>query len=688
MPLGERPFDEAQEDLQVQDLDEETARLPLMPNSVRSILRNPKTPGTGQSVRFHGKDAFKVISPDQSMNTEPSSQMTIPAVATAHQQAYDKLTLMERLQNANQKTSPPISAASKASSTSSRSSHPSITEVFSMLTQDISASSLPSNDHPSSARPMSPPNFGELSPIHPALGTDGKRVIFDSPELDISSISTHGRHAFSSTPFRPRNKKVKADVNKSGAPEVEKGSDSGHSRTQSLSFGTSVFFSAASKDKQQERSSIASSLASEQSTESLSRATRDSWKHSRALSDTVFHSMLRSSSKTSDTPQAIEGPFAGTNPPLSPPPDPFNAKANTYYTPQTMIPTTPPPGTLIKKIQKASKQESIIANLQTQLTLQTELCNQYETDLRTRDEMLEMLNKRVGGMEKEDYKRRSALRQWKKKVAELEKSCRYLEDEIDNSRQESMERSVLDETSGETLRILQRQVTSLERERGAWKQQEGVLREEIQTLEKLVKERSDDIQQLNEALWNREETEKELKDGLKAARKHVEGYGNLGSNEQGRGSEWGKTKEELLAHLEILSTAKDALEVTISQLRKQLGNRDQEYALLKSELEAQWSHTEKASDQVQALRQDKENLKQERDNLNQDVKDAETKIANMEVDWNESENKRNELEQEYQELWSLKESLERDKEEVRNFWVIEKIILDDTFIPARGPDAS
>jgi hypothetical protein len=41
--------------------------------SVRSILREPNTPGTGQSVRFFSRDAFKVISPRASTASSPAN---------------------------------------------------------------------------------------------------------------------------------------------------------------------------------------------------------------------------------------------------------------------------------------------------------------------------------------------------------------------------------------------------------------------------------------------------------------------------------------------------------------------------------------------------------------------------------------------------------------------------------------
>ncbi|KAG6370371.1 hypothetical protein JVT61DRAFT_12185 [Boletus reticuloceps] len=143
-----------------------------------------------------------------------------------------------------------------------------------------------------------------------------------------------------------------------------------------------------------------------------------------------------------------------------PQPDPFHTDATTYYTHQS--PPTPPPGA---HSRTASREEDMIWSLRTQLALQQEMCAQFEVDLGARDELVEALTIRLDASEKENDKRKSVLRSWKKKAADLEKLCRHLEEEVDNSRQESMERSIMDEASGEALRQLHRQISQLEREK-------------------------------------------------------------------------------------------------------------------------------------------------------------------------------------------------------------------------------
>ncbi|KAJ7074356.1 hypothetical protein C8F01DRAFT_20660 [Mycena amicta] len=107
--------------------------------------------------------------------------------------------------------------------------------------------------------------------------------------------------------------------------------------------------------------------------------------------------------------------------------DPFGVHSKTYYTPQTMIPTTPPNGTS-RHVRRASKEESIIFSLQAQLAMQNELRGQYEADLRARDELVAVLRKKLEEAEEEDAKKRKFLKAWKRKVLELEKTCRMLDE--------------------------------------------------------------------------------------------------------------------------------------------------------------------------------------------------------------------------------------------------------------------
>jgi hypothetical protein len=81
------------------------------------------------------------------------------------------------------------------------------------------------------------------------------------------------------------------------------------------------------------------------------------------MSNTVFQNMLHSSSSQPRRPEADINDKSTTSIVVysgaASEPDPFSANANTYYTPQTMIPATPPKGT-VKHARKTLKEESLI----------------------------------------------------------------------------------------------------------------------------------------------------------------------------------------------------------------------------------------------------------------------------------------------------------------------------------------
>ncbi|KAJ7809117.1 hypothetical protein B0H14DRAFT_3151707 [Mycena olivaceomarginata] len=74
-----------------------------------------------------------------------------------------------------------------------------------------------------------------------------------------------------------------------------------------------------------------------------------------------------------------------------------------------------------------------IVAMQTQLALQTALCGQFETDLRARDELVAVLGSKLTEVlqARARAKRPGVLRAWRKKVEELERACRVLEEEAE-----------------------------------------------------------------------------------------------------------------------------------------------------------------------------------------------------------------------------------------------------------------
>ncbi|KAL6299306.1 hypothetical protein BKA93DRAFT_606308 [Sparassis latifolia] len=359
---------------------------------------------------------------------------------------------------------------------------------------------------------------------------------------------------------------------------------------------------------------------------------------SRALSDTVFRSM-RPEEDIKDESSAVVV-YAPPEQEKEKEKDPFGANATTYYTPGTIVPPTPPQP---MHVRTASKDEDIIWSLRTQLALQSELCVQFEVDLGARDELVRVLGARLEASEEECERRKNAVRSWRKRVSELERCVRGLQDEVDRSREESVERSMMDEASGEALRMLHRQIEELEREKSS-----GV----------------EELKKTREELQRRDRSEQELKAGIKAAKEEMEQMGKqednkdtLKQDDTQRMVAWEEERAQLVRMNDALRNEQISLQSQLANAREETLRKESEMSVVKSELEAQWKHTETSGGKEQELVRERDSLKAEVDALNE-------RISGMEVDWNQTENKKDELESEIQDLWTAKEELEHERNDV------------------------
>ena len=306
---------------------------------------------------------------------------------------------------------------------------------------------------------------------------------------------------------------------------------------------------------------------------------RPSARHSNASQDliTPMWSKISSALKQWEGSDSDQDHPDSQSTPRNSPPDPFRANATTYYTHQT--PPTPPPG----HSRTASREEDIIWSLRTQLALQQELCAQFEIDLGARDELVEALTIRLEASEKENDKRKNVVRTWKKKAAELEKMCRHLEEEVDQSRQESVERSIMDEASGEALRQLHRQISQLEREKND-------IEGERNSLAQTVDDADAEINRLRERLGDTDEAS-------------------------------GEALRQLHHQVSRLEREKGDLEVERNNLAQAVEEADAEITKLRGEISA----TDEASNeairqlhsQISQLEQERNHLQVERDALAQ-----------------------------------------------------------------------
>ncbi|KAJ6547149.1 hypothetical protein B0H19DRAFT_1379488 [Mycena capillaripes] len=607
--------------------------------SVRSILREPNTPGAAKNVRFFARDA-DTVTPEQSAGAEPQ-----PVISRS---TPPEDTFMSG------STSSAFGQPRFASS-SRRSSRPSVAEIF------------------------SPPVAITDSPVRQGKAPHLMNFFDELDVAPISSLST-GLHvpnsdlpdALTSTPYRDGGKDSNGDA-EIGPPNSAKGSTQrrsrnkppqlsiSHDRSASFSFAKSAFRPIDDSDSKRSSSGKSSSISD---TDSImtSSSSSPSLSRSRSISDTVFMSMMRgSSAKALETTSSSSSDLAVQQDRNAAQPDPFSANATTYYTPQTMIPTTPPKGES-RHVRRASKEESIIFSLKAQLDLQTELCGQFKADLRSRDELVEMLVKRLAEADEEDAKKRKFLKSWKKKVAELEKTCRFLEDELEGSRQQSMERSVMDEASSEALRMLHRQISELEREKGGWKRTESVLREEVRRLETLAGERRNEAARLRESLGSlsqkdgkQKEQERMVEEALKCTVAALE-KSSEEEKQRHNAFEMGWQVEN-----EALRRDNVGLVNEREDFQRQLMARDDEIAALKAELSVTRDRADKAAKSFEATEAGKCALAMERDSLKLQVIKLQEKKVVAEV----AEQKVLELEDDLQGLWDVKSSLEKERDQLK-----------------------
>ena len=590
-------------------------------NSLRSILREKNTPGTGQSVRFFSRDAYKVITPNSSAQ---SSELDDPSFFT-------------RLQLAGKNTAPGRSETTR----------PSAREIFSNSTNELATPVSPidpsrTHDINSLMMPIPPPNLSNIFDLsreqqlptifsgeHPTLQVNAVEIQDESSSISIPSPGPESLLQASAFPpeFSASNPKLPGDETNFFSPMDELNSPTSP-LNRPFNFGGPVFrplpllpTEAPLPSTPTESSRTPSIISDKRSSKSSESTSIRKPSRSRALSDTVFQAMIRSTSTSSSK---------GSVPELDindksihdvsfdkPEPDPFSIDATTYYTPGTMMPPTPPQ---LTHARTASREEDLIWSLRTQLAIQQELNVQYEVDLSARHDLVSSLTSKLELADKDKAQRNNALRTWKKKVQELEKVCQQLEDECERSRQESFERSVMDHASGEALRELHRVITRLEREKV-----DG---------EKVSQER---IKKLADELKRREESEKCLKEGINDAKEQMEIMSGRDEEEVERQRQrtvsllWNQEREELIREVEELENKILDLTGKPSEGEKMA----QQHAVLQAELEAQWKNTE-------TMVEENTELKKSRDALQQ-------KVTDLEGDWNESENRKLQLEAEVEE---------------------------------------
>ncbi|KZW02830.1 hypothetical protein EXIGLDRAFT_744347 [Exidia glandulosa HHB12029] len=316
-------------------------------------------------------------------------------------------------------------------------------------------------------------------------------------------------------------------------------------------------------------------------------------------------------------------------------------------------------------------QDQIISALRTMIAAQQEIAIQFDIDLEARDEAVDILTAQLARAKedrnawRDEAERRAAShKRLKGKVGELEQLCRSLEEDVEKSREESFERSIMDAASGSALQHLHQTLHELESARSALDGQvrdaEIRLEREIERVQALTRDNDDlrenedhlrkdlarsrdaevqldtRVRELEAELERRTETEtsfreetsqlEELRSQVLAARER-EADGQTGFESlMTRIRDLQQASEDVKQHwrerqaaweeerLLIQQDAKDRigkLNAEIDSLRKKndalqtdVESKDGELANLTEELEAQWKHAEEATERITALRRD------------------------------------------------------------------------------------
>ncbi|KAJ7875767.1 hypothetical protein B0H14DRAFT_3437013 [Mycena olivaceomarginata] len=395
----------------------ELPRAPLRAED--SPLKDPAT-GTRQDGRFFSRDAYKVLS----LDTPHQFAMT-HAFNTPVAPPDDAQTFLERLQ-------------SNASSSSMLSFASSVTPK-SESTSDTSQLLLP-----------------QLEGWHlqPLAAPDFSANLFDmSQELPIlppsETQSQRGANGMTSTPYRRKGKGKGQELDleplllahpddfyaQEKTPRL-----AAHDCSNSFSFGNTMFYSLAHGERSSATSTssvavradggVESSPASAKNNSTASSPRPGTGMESPSLSSVASRRPEADINDESDLVIHADGNSANKHT-HTPEQDSFSAHAHTYHTLQTDA--TQALGVSNTDTGTDRDRDGEIVALQTQLALQTALCGQFETDLRARDELVAVLGSKLTEVlqARARAKRPGVLRAWRKKVEELERACRVLEEEAE-----------------------------------------------------------------------------------------------------------------------------------------------------------------------------------------------------------------------------------------------------------------
>lgn len=681
--------------------------------SVRSILRDRNTPGSGQNVRFFSRDAYRVISPNTTA-TNSTDNTGNPANAADN-------PFMQRIQE----MSPDRDAgATSGDTTRYLSANSSPGNMFSPASVYASPNSAGFENYPTATStpyvtpegsqalsqgnmPPPPPQLAgmfEGHGIRPIRATGEGALRDDAVEVDefgrpvVRSMSptTVGARTAGAITVQTENRvsshSTASSMSIATPNSVVGGSQTSVHRLSDVDDGR--FYSASEEGGEKHTISgrAASSLGiakvfKRESTES--RNTKLDFPGSggnnassrvRALSERVFSRPVTDGTKENKVNPDDATPQADKEP------DPFSADASNYYNAAAGFPKTPPrighvrTDSVVSGVSMASGRSvsavshhsgsgsrsshgsarqygltdediKIINALRTQLAFHQDLATQYEADILARDAHAALMTQKLQAYEAEAEKRAKAMRGMRKRVAELERAAAALEEQAEKNALENFERNVFDGASGDALKSLKEQMLEMEREKNE--------------LERREKEASAECSRLAGELRKKEEMLAEAKRRMQTG--SIPGFAGDKSLEDFQ-LELSRAQQESAQHQEIqLAWAEEQARLTneMAILQREYKAKSSELNMLKDEVEAQWSNTEKLNERDEKAERERDEIEREREHLKNELSALEARMSDMEVEWTESENRKAQLESELAAVLKEKEKIERERDEVR-----------------------
>ena len=567
--------------------------------SVRSILKEPNTPGTGQNVRFFAGDSYRVISPDQSRSeagSEPPASFgrTMTPRFTNVSMTESEASVLHTLKDDGNSDRSARGNISRA--TSERS-------VLASL-QDASEASVLLSLHDHTAMPLEDSRSFSL-----ALPADHASNLFDM-SLDMPPIaSSSAAGLMSNDPIEI----IEYDLAHSDGSHSHRSSMSRTAVGHSLGYSpvaSTIRSVHSSRSAQAPRANISSSMVEDEVDEAESQGPARSFLGSIAnitWSTPPIPGAFNFSSFFTHANMSDSSSSSGSSSP----------KTSPTTLPALELATEPDLDDEASAIINA--QSELIRSLREQLAVQADLSTQFEVDLDSRDELVEILSERCDTAEVElshwrehGEKESRAMRIMKKQIIELEKMCTRLQDEVDQSRGESLERSIMDEVSGQALKTLHRQISTLESQNRELLLHSEDREEKLRELEASEEDARVELEQQRLYIDQLEGSNAELREQL-ASQPAAGGQGDLHKDarklerdlaitQDELNAQWRRTEETEEKILKLQNERTD-LKCKVEDLRRDLDSKDlriEELEASNRELEAQVGDTDQHTQQLEA----------------------------------------------------------------------------------------